>query len=201
MKWAIAAVVLTGAVALATGTTQNLSPKERSTLTTIDQIPTKPQLDQVFGSIALSRLAAIATDTDMSPDAISIRLRAIHALAKYCGDLPATPCLTGDLAHQSIVSVVTATQSAQIGTQVLLLRAAIETLGTMRVATDVTTLRPLLDHPSRDIRAATARALRDLCNTQAITPLVARYSAEHVDQVKLAISEALRILGQCAANP
>ena len=102
------------------------------------------------------------------------------------------------MAHTSVATVITATATAHDGSQVLLLRAAIETLGTMRVSSDASTLQPLLDHPSRDIRAATARALRDLCNNQAITPLRARYSVEMTDQVKLAISEALRILGQCS---
>ena len=88
-----------------------------------------------------------------------------------------------------------------MGSPVLLLRAAIETLGPMGVASDVGVLVPLLDHISRDIRAATARALRDLCNTQAITPLRVRYAKEQTDQVKLAISEALRILDQCTTNP
>ena len=41
------------------------------------------------------------------------------------------------------------------------------------------------------------RALRDLCNSSAVFPLRTRYTAETTDQVKLAISEALRILGQC----
>jgi hypothetical protein len=201
MRTSLIAVLLTAAVAVASGTIANLSPKAVNTLTAIDQVPTKSQLDEAFLTDpqgALQALAAIVTDNDTSPDAISIRLRAIHALAKYCA---ATPCTSGELAHQSVVSVITATRSAQTGTQVLLLRAAIETVGMMKVATDEPTLRPLLDHPSRDIRAATARALRDLCNPQAITPLRTRYSNELTDQVKLAISEALRILGQCSTNP
>ena len=198
MKTVVIAVVLTGVVALATGTPS--MDEESNTLSTIDQIPTKPQLDQAFGSDALASLAAIANPpADPSPNIDpGIRLRAIHALTKYC---TSNPCGAGDLAHQSVVSVITATRLAQTGTQVLLLRAAVETLGAMRVSTDVSTLTLLLDHPSRDIRAATARALRDLCNPQAITPLRTRYSSEMTDQVKLAISEALRILGQCAVTP
>jgi len=76
------------------------------------------------------------------------------------------------------------------------LRATIEALGVLRVPDDVTLLVPQLNHPSRDIRAATARALRDLGNTQAIVPLRARYDQDQVDQVKVAISDALRVLGQ-----
>lgn len=198
MRSVVVAVVLTGAVAIATGST-GLSQKVQDTLTTIDVIPTKQQINSAFDDDpqrALLALSSIATEIDPPAD-IGIRLRAIHALAKYCG----TPCSTTDLAHQSVEAVVMATRTATSGSQVLILRAAIETMGSMRVQPDVTTLVPLLSHPSRDVRAATARALRDLCNTQAITPLRARYSAEMTDQVKLAISEALRILGQCSATP
>jgi hypothetical protein len=202
MRSVVIAAVLTATVAIATGTINLASDNQRNALTAIDQVPTKSQLDQAFPSGALQKLSDIATDPDTSPDAIGIRLRAIHALAKYCA---ATPCTSADLAHQSVVSVISATRSAQSGAQVLLLRAAIETLGAMRVSTDVSILAgtsSLLDHPSRDIRAATARALRDLCNPQAIAPLRMRYSAPlETDQVKLAISEALRILDQCASNP
>jgi HEAT repeat protein len=82
----------------------------------------------------------------------------------------------------------------------LLLRAAVEALGIARTGNpdDVPRLVPYLDHPSRDIRAATARALRDMCNTGAIVPLRTRYQNEQVDQVRLAISTALRDLGQCS---
>jgi hypothetical protein len=203
MKALVIAVVLTGAVALATGTPTSIE-EQAYTLTTIDQVPTKPQLDQVFGTDALVTLAGLANPSDpMLNIDPGIRLRAIHALAKYC---TSATCASGDYAHQTVVSIITATRSAQSGTNVLLLRAAIETTGVMRVSTDVALLSPLLDHPSRDIRAATAHALRDLCNPQAIPPLRTRYSTEEnspsgSDQVKLAISEALRILGQCTTNP
>ena len=200
MTRVIVALVVTCAVAIATGST-NLSPKAQNALTIIDSVPTKEQITGAFDpptdQQALQNLAAIATDPDPAADP-GIRLRAIHALSKYCST---TPCASTDLAHQSVESVITMTRSATTGTNVLLLRAGIETMGLMRIASDETTLRPLLDHPSRDIRAATARALRDLCNTQAITPLRTRYSVEMTDQVKLAISEALRILGQCSTNP
>ena len=200
MKSVIAALVVTASVAFATGPTP-IPSQALNALTTIDIVPTKQQIDKAFGNEqdALDNLAALATnnDVDPEPNEISVRLRAIHALAKYCS---ATPCATADTAHQAVAAVIPATRDATTGYQVLVLRAAIETLGTMRVSTDVTTLVPLLEHQSRDIRAATARALRDLCNAQAITALRTRYAAETTDQVKLAISEALRILGQCSAN-
>lgn len=204
MKAVIAAVLLTAAVALATDST-NLPIQIQNTLTTIDVVPTKQQLDTAFGGeeSALDTLTAIAADSD--PDNVGIRLRAIHALAKYCGSPPSVPCAATDLAHQTVVQVIQELTPADpeippTGSPVLILRAAVETLGMMKVAADVTILAPLLEYPSRDIRAATARALRDLCNPQAITPLRERYNREPTDQVKLAISEALRILGQCSAG-
>lgn len=205
MKAVITAVLLTAAVALATGST-NLPVQVQNTLTTIDVVPTKQQIDSAFGSeqTALQNLTAIAADSD--PDSVGIRLRAIHALAKYCGTPPSVPCAADDVAHQTVVLVIaelkaSATPEAPLkGSHVLILRAAIETLGMMKVAADVSILAPLLEDPSRDIRAAAARGLRDLCNPQAITPLRERYNSEPTDQVKLAISEALRILAQCSAG-
>ncbi len=206
MKAFVAAILLTAGVALATGTVPSLPTEALNALTSIDTVPTRDQLDTAFqmnGLQPLPTLTDIVTSPDKTIDASGvdpgIKLRAIHALAKYC--TVATACTATDAAHQAVVGVIDDTRGAQTGAQVLMLRAAIETIGAMKVSTDAPELQDLLNHPSRDIRAATARALRDLCNPQAITPLRARYSNEMTDQVKLAISEALRILGQCAANP
>jgi hypothetical protein len=204
MRAALIAFGLSAAAALATGATM-LPQQALNALTPIDTVPTKSQIDTAFmgSQTALQQLAEIATNVDQQdPIDVGVRLRAIHALAKYCGS-PAdgVACSTSEVAHQAVAQVLTTWRLSTSGSGALILRAAIETLGTMKVAGDVSTLVPLLDHPSRDIRAATARALRDLCNTQAVTPLTARYSTETTDQVKLAISEALRILGQCAASP
>jgi hypothetical protein len=205
MKRAIVIVVLVAAAAAALATAP-LGENAENALTTIDQVPTKEQIDNAFARDSqdpltqLNRIATTPTDP-MDPDwadTVSIRLRAIHALAKYC---TSTPCAANDVAHQSVAQVITMTGSASSGADVLILRAAVETLGLMKVASDVTTLQVLLAHPSRDIRAATARALRDLCNQQASFPLAARLSVEMTPQVKLAISEALRILDQCSPNP
>jgi len=193
-------VLIIGGLTLGIGlgvASTSLSEQVQNTLTTIDTVPTRTQIDTAFdgnSQTALSNLSALAADSSSDT---GIRLRAIHALAKYCTSMP---CAANDVAHQSVLAVVGTNSSEMVGSSVLLLRAAIETLGPMGVQTDVSVLVPLLDHGSRDIRAATARALRDLCNTQAITPLRVRYAKEQVDQVRLAISEALRILDQCSAN-
>lgn len=198
MKAIIVTIIVGALAAMASGTSVPLSSQAQNTLTTIDTVPTRQQIDSAFGNqpqVALAKLSSIASDQGTD---VGIRLRAIHALAKYC---PATPCTADDLAHQSLVQLITNTRDETTGAQLLLLRAGVETIGMMRVTADVNLLTSLLDHPSRDIRASTAKALQDLCNTQAIPPLRVRYARESSEQVKLAISEALRILGQCSANP
>ena len=190
MKRMASLVGLVTIVAIANAST-SLPQHVQNTLTPIDSVPTKQQLDVAFDGApqALQSLAVISADTTAD---IGIRLRAVHALAKYCG-----PCAASDLAHRSLTDLVAANVGRSTGPEVLLLRAGVETLGTVHVASDVNVLIPLLDHPSRDIRAATARALQQLCNAQAIAPLRVRYTTETAEQVRLAISEALRILGQC----
>ena len=205
-RWGAAAIFVAGAAALATGATA-LPLQVQNTLTTIDSVPTKPQLDSVFPSgEALSNLSTIAQDNAAD---VGIRLRAIHALGKYCPDPSTTTelaCTTTELAYTSLTDVIAETRNFTSGSEVLLLRSAIETIGLLDVSADASDdvadlLKGLLNHASRDIRAATARALRDLCNTQAILPLRVRYTAESTEQVKLAISEALRVLGQCSTTP
>lgn len=186
------AVAVAASVAFATGGVSTLSEHQRNTLTTIDTIPTRDLLNDVFDGAALAKLSSIAQDKDID---IGVRVRAIHGLVNYCPD----PCSDSELAHQSLTTLIGSliTTNETLGEPIILLRASIETLGALKVKADANLLKDLLDHPSRDIRAATARALRDLCNNQAVIPLRVRYASETTDQVKLAISEALRILGQC----
>lgn len=159
------------------------------TLTQIDAVPTKESLQNVLSPNPLDRLQAIARDAGVD---FGARLRAIRAIPHFC---PSPGCrgaildVLGSVDHES-----------NTGRRLLLLRATIEALGVARTGDpdDVSLLVPYLDHASRDIRAATARALRDMCNTQAIVPLRSRYEHEQVGQVRLAISTALRDLGQCS---
>ncbi len=174
-----------------------LSVQAQNILTAIDAVPSPAEIDQDFNdpTAALTSLADIATDpnaTAADADGIGIRIRTLHALTGYCS----APCADTDTAHQALVTFITANQSDQTGTTIVMLRGAIEALGPQRVGTDLDLLVPLLSHPSRDIRAATAHALRDLCNTDAITYLRTQQGQETADQVRLAISEALRVLSQ-----
>jgi HEAT repeat protein len=195
MKRERRALVVLAILAGVAATSQALSQQAENTLTPIDSVPTQAQLDSAFGGQALVSLQAIAYDATTDT---GIRLRAIHGLALYyCVAGP--PCTLPDPAHDALAAIVDS--PARSGTELLILRAAVESLGHMQVASDVSRLVPLLSHSSRDIRAATARALRDLCNKTAIPDLRTRYQEETLDQVRVAISDALGALATCTAPP
>ena len=185
----IRAVALVLVAAAAAASTMPLPQDAMDALTAIDTVPTRTQLDSLLGSAAAGpALIAVAQDTSANP---GVRLRAIHALAKYCPS-----CATSDPLgiNDVLKNLIGANRIAITGSDVLILRAAIEATGLLQVPGDLDTLWPLLNHTSRDIRAAAAHALRDLCNSGAISHLHQRYQVESVDEVRLAISEALRDL-------
>ena len=167
-------------------------------LTPIDSVPSSTQITQAFNNStteALSSLQQIANPTNFVDR--GVQLRAVRALTHYC---QSTPCGAQDPAHLTLTQIELRYRDARFGSDLLVLRAALESLGTLRVPEDWGILAAHLQHPSRDIRATAARALRDLGNTQAIPALRARYNIETEgptgDQVRLAISDALRVLGQ-----
>lgn len=183
---------LLAAVALASaahGDPSSIDPVSAATpqvvdeLTGVDFTAPRAALDDLLGANAVASLAAIAdADTQISP---GVRLRALRALALYPEDDARTALRAAIVKH--------ATASA--GLDILELRAAIEALGMIGDATDVARIVPFLDkEESRDIRAAAARALRDLGSTTAIAPLHARLAKEKVPQVQFWISDALRVL-------
>jgi hypothetical protein len=152
----------------------------------------------VFNNSSTDALASLRQLANPPPTEFvdrGVQLRAVRALIHYCAT---TPCGDLDPAHVTLRDIADnpVYRDARVGSDLLVLRAALEALGTLRVPGDMDRIAAQLQHPSRDIRAAAARALRDLGNTQAITPLRARYNIEQVEQVKTAISDALRVLGQ-----
>jgi hypothetical protein len=188
----LVAIVL-GASALADVT---LTQPMINALTPIDSVPSSQQINQAFNgsaSEALASLQQLANPTNFVDRGVQIR--AVRALIHYC---QTTPCGESDPAHLTLreIALLPKYKDSRFGSDLLVLRAAIESLGVLQVPMDVDILVPQLQHPSRDIRAAVARALRDLGNTQAIVPLRARYNIETSEQVQLAISDALRVLGQ-----
>ncbi|CAN5805706.1 hypothetical protein BH11MYX3_BH11MYX3_04070 [soil metagenome] len=167
-----------------------------NTLTPIDSLPSSQQINTAFNnspSEALANLQQLAYPTNFVDR--GVQLRAVRALIHYCAT---TPCSFSDPAHDTLRQIATNPKyrDSRSGSDLLVLRAAIESRGVLRVPLDVDILEPQLQHPSRDIRAAVARALRDLGNTHAIALLRARYNIEDTEQVKIAISDALRVLGQ-----
>jgi hypothetical protein len=183
----------------ASGDPVQLTKDMQHTLTPIDSLPTVEEIQRVFPQPnTISQLANIATSTDPNID-FGIRLRAIRALPLFC---PAS-CGSSPL-HQTLVSMVRTSTSEQSGKSVLLLRALIEAIGATKsgLEEDVDLLVDYgLNHPVRDVRVATAFALRDLCHQKAVMPLRSRYNLEMgatgVAQVRFAISEALRDLSTC----
>ena len=197
MKKIVGIVFVVSLCALpALGEETQLSSDILHTMTPIDTVPTKGDISKIFPGNTAAQLAGVAQDGNVD---FGVRLRAIRALPQFC---PAS--CAGTVPHQTLVSLLASVNpSEQQGPNVLLLRAIIEALGVAKSgdSADVSRLTPFLDNASRDIRAATAFALRDLCNQAAVTPLRNRYNVEMgpngVPQVRLAISEALRDLGTC----
>ena len=168
-------------------------------LTAIDVVPPRDEIDTALtgsgSQTPVPQLEELAADGSADT---GVRLRAINVLPQYC------PCVgSADPVRVAVQTVIAQNQSALAGADLVVLRAAIESLGALypKVPEDYSPLKPLLNHPSRDIRAATARAIAGVCNTAAINDLRVRYQNESTDQVKLAISETLRILSQpCPVN-
>lgn len=191
-------VGIVGLIALcalpARGAEDQLTPTVKHALTPIDANPTKEELVRIFPQDAVIQLAQIARDPSVD---FGVRLRAIRSLPHFC---PVTSCVNS-LPHDTVVALIAGVAPGDhSGPTILLLRAAIETLGVTRSGdpNDVTRLVPFLDNASRDIRAATARALRDLCDPQAMPALRTRQLVETVPQVNEALDDAVRDLGQCS---
>jgi HEAT repeat protein len=175
-----------------------LSVSALHVLTSIDSLPSKDELVTVFApDPALDRLKQIIGPA--SSEELGVQLRAIRALPQFC----VANCAPGDAAGDAIRQVITTTplqpdpDPVTRAHDLLRLRAAIEALGIAKVQQDEALLAPLLEHPNRDVRVTTAKALRALCNKAAIVPLRARYANELVPQVRLAISAAIGDLGTC----
>lgn len=201
MKLRLAACVAAVCSLPAYGDKTTLPPSVVDALSPIDTVPTRSALDGAFADSqgALDSLRVIALDR--SGD-LGIQLRAIRALPSYC---PAAPksCGVDSPVHDALVSLVkTITAEApalQSPQDLLRLRAAVEALGQTRTGlySDVETLMPLLGSGSRDLRATTARALLNVCNTQALGGLSKSYSTEPVPQVRVELSAAIQDLRDC----
>lgn len=177
-----------GLVALASGARGELpasglpSAATVDALSGIDFVAQRPTLDVLLAPTPVEALAGIAGNDDVD---VGVRIRALRALALY-----PTPDARAALGVELL-----AHGSATSGTELLQLRAAIESLGIVGQPEDVAVVVPLLDkEESRDVRAAAAYALRDIGSSAATGPLRVRLAKEKTEQVKFAISDALRVL-------
>ena len=152
----------------------------------IDLVPTRTLYDPTLGNNPAPTLLAIAMPTGGTGD-VGARVRAIRALALY----------PDDTVRDALTSLITSLTPSTVVSDVILLGSSIESLGLCGQESDVPTIVPLLNYDnSRDIRTTAARALRDIGSTTAIDALRTRYAIETTAEVRLAISEALRQLGQ-----
>jgi HEAT repeat protein len=178
----------------AQGDITSLPPAVVDALTQIDTPPSQATLNEMFSTpqAALDNLRAIALDRTIDP---GVELRAIRALPIYC------PQACGSTVIHETLHILIDDYNTTPHTPLsqLRLRAAVEALGATRtgLASDVDKLTPLLADRSRDVRVAVAHALRNVCNATAIEPLRALFQTEPVEQVRVAISAALRDLRLC----
>jgi HEAT repeat protein len=150
-----------------------------------DEELSRDRLDALLGAAAVQTLRNVINDDSADP---GMRLRAVRALGVY-----PTP-----ESRDALHGVLSARGRCQgdgadvTGTPLLFVRAALESLAAIGDPTDVDWIVPCLQARSRDLRAAAARALRDLGASTAVCPLQRRRDAEAEPQVQSAISEALR---------
>ena len=188
MRSATIAAALVGAVTVADAASNpvpaasSLPPPQLAALSGIDIVPQTTQIEAAFGPQPFDDLLQLARDDNEDP---GVRLRAYRALALY----------PGDAARAALRADIIKLGAPGDGFHTLLLRAMIQSLGLVGQSPDLPTLAPYLNfEASRDIRAATADALRAIGDPAASAPLRARLDVETSPQVCLAISEALRVL-------
>ena len=171
-------------------------------LTPIDSTPLRADLVAVSGGETEALRALVRFVQSPATDA-GVQLRAIRSLPQFCP----VACVSAE-AHAVVRQVILDNRDEAQGVGLLRLRAGIESLGAMRTGSldDIALLVPpagtgapnLLDHPSRDIRATTARSLGNLCRKAAAGfPLQQRYASEQSPQVRLVIERAIAELESC----
>lgn len=197
----------------ARGNETSLSDTARDTLSMIDALPTREQLDFALGAPAVDQLLALASDPTT---ALGLQVRAIRVLPSYC---PASGC-AGSVVHGALaelvrgyISQMTRSPTPLSPQDLLRLRAAIEALGATRSGLEgdanlfIASPQLLLHHPSRDVQAAAVRALRSVCSPDLCTREVCTKSADEVrallgasptPQLRSAIISALQGLAPCS---
>lgn len=165
-------------------------------LTALDTAPSASSIASSYANPALAETSLANIALDASVD-VGIRIRAMRTLAGYC----VNPCGTGTV-HDNLMAVINAYQAhlPAAGSDLLLLRAAVESVGAARaiMPDDVAGILQLLAHPSRDLRATAARALRATCTRQVLTAVIAAQRTEASPQVLHELSSTEESLDACA---
>lgn len=153
-------------------------------LSGLSYVPDKSAIDAVLGATAVEDLVQIAEDNSVDADA-GLKLRAFRALGEY--EVNPQRAVAAAALRGAIDRFATENE----GTELLYLRASMRSLAHIDGSNAVVDLVNLLEHPSRDIRAACAQALGITGSDAAIQPLRLRALIEREPQVKLAIADAL----------
>jgi HEAT repeat protein len=176
---AIAALCLGSALAIAAEPPAG-DPDVVEELSGIDYVPNRSALDDLFDGAAASDLIELAEE---EPDP-GVRMRALRALALYPGAETAAALRDAIAEHGD----------DDTGTPTLMTRLAALSLARVDGAAAVPDLADLMNHPSRDVRATVAEALAVTNSADAVPILRDRLAVEPVEQVRLAIADALREL-------
>lgn len=176
-------LTLVTAALVATGPAVS-APTARTPLETlftgIDYLPTVEDL--VAAGSDVGAVTAIASDDGADP---GIRIRAFRSLGVY--DSPSAKAM--------LTQTLTALRESPEPLDRLYLIAAAEALGEHGGEAAVPDLAALLDHESRDVRAAAASALGRTQAPAACDRLTAQLTIEDTDQVAAAVNAALTSLG------
>jgi hypothetical protein len=153
-------------------------------LNSMEAVPEASVVERAFGnSDTLAKLIAISTAAPNLVDA-GVQVRSIRALSKFAEGRATLQLLIGQ------VDLQTGT-----GSRAVMLRTAIESLGSFGKVEDVAQISGMLNfESSRDIRATAARALGVIGAPDAVEPLRARFRKELSAQVRFEISKALQSL-------
>jgi HEAT repeat protein len=155
----------------------------RDALSGIDYIAGRSVFDELLGTEANTDLVAIArADGDIDP---GLRVRAYQALALYPTDLSRT---------ELVAAVSDHTDPGADGIETVYGRAAMDALAQIGGAAATGDLRPVLDHPNADMRAAAAMALAKTGADEAVVALRDRLAVEDDAMVLVALRRSLAAL-------
>ena len=192
MKWTyhILGAALAGGAYVGIATALDAPPGDPEVVELLggmNYVPDQRSIDEVFPVAAVDELVAIAEDDSQGSDP-GLRMRAFRALAQYDGSADE------GVASSALRRAISTFGPLDRGTELLFLRASMLSLAILDGPSAVPDLVGLLAHPSRDIRAACAQALGITGSPAAILPLRNQDLNETVEQVEIAIDDALFVL-------